>query len=46
MALIMDSKYTKDMSEEEKCLAGGKKFTDKSNRTGVFDGILMTLFGK
>jgi hypothetical protein len=46
MALIMDSKYTKDMSEEERCLAGGKKFGDKANRTGVFDGIRMVLFGK
>ena len=46
MSLIMKSKYTKDMSEEEGCLAGGKKFGDRANRIGVFDGIRMALFGK
>ncbi len=46
MTLIMKSKYAKDMSEEEGCLAGGKKFGDRANRIGVFDGIRMALFGK
>ena len=46
MSLIMNSKVSDDMSEEERYLAGGKKFRDKSNRIGIFDGIRTALFGK
>ena len=46
MSLIMNSKVSDDMSEEERYLAGGKKFRDKSNRVGIFDGIRTALFGK
>lgn len=44
MSLIMNSKVSDDMTEEERYLAGGKKFRNKSNKDGVFDGILKALF--
>ena len=46
MSLIMNSKVSDDMSEEERYLAGGKKFRNKANRVGIFDGIRTALFGK
>ena len=46
MSLIMNSKVSDDMTEEERYLAGGKKYRDKSNRIGIFDGIRTALFGK
>ena len=44
MSLIMNSKVSDDMSEEERYLAIGKKFEDKSNEIKVFEGILNALF--
>lgn len=44
MSLIMNSKVSDDMTEEERYLAIGKKFEDKSNEIKVFEGILNALF--
>ena len=44
MTLIMNSKVSDDMTEEERYLAIGKKFEDKSNEIKVFEGILNALF--